>query len=319
MSVELVEEGDVVRVYQYDTPGTYTVKAWVRIGSVKYYADDVDIEVTAPPLFRMGTTFDRGAELHSGGRQFSNYSSGVGSGQFTWFIDFGDGGTEEEGLHTGDVVRVYQYDTPGTYTVKAWVRIGSVKYYADDVDIEVTAPPEQHLIVEPNSIVAGGSSVITLQVLDQGQFTWFIDFGDGGTEEEGPHTGDVVRVYQYDTPGTYTVKAWVRIGSVTYYAEDVDIEVTAPPNVHLSVDPHSLEAGTIAYITLLVSEPGPFLWFIDYGDGSTDDKGPHSGVVELFHTYNDPGTYTVSAWITIGTETYYAEDVHVHVYAPSPP
>ncbi|XP_063868434.1 uncharacterized protein LOC135104779 [Scylla paramamosain] len=312
-----IYDGEVERSHQYNSPGTYTVSAWIFLHYELYHAEDVEIEVLPLPHQILVLSVDpHTVEVDEDTFITLEVSE---AGPFSWLIDFGDGSTDAEGDHSGDVERIHRYNSAGTYTVSAWVIIDSTKYHADDVHIEVTAPPDIQLSVDPHLLVAGTRARITLQVSEAGPFSWFIDFGDGSTHQEEAHSGDVERSHQYNSAGTYTVSAWVIIDSIKYHADDVHIEVTVPPELHLIVDPHSIAAGTSAVITLEVSYPGSFFWSIEFGDGSTDEDGPHSGEVEVSHQYNDPDTYTVKGRIIIGSNTYHAEDVLVHVFAPSPP
>jgi PKD repeat protein len=151
------------------------------------------------------------------------------------------------------------------------------------------SPPVAQFTGGPNSgpapLAVGFNDMSTGAVSSR---SW--DFGDGGSSTaQSP-------VHTYDTPGTYAVTLSVSgpDGSDTHTEVDF-VTITSifgpPPEADFSADPVAGAA------PLLVSFQDATIgavsgWSWDFGDGST------SGAIHPTHTYNQPGTYSVSLSVT---------------------
>ncbi|MEM1125757.1 MAG: PKD domain-containing protein [Bacteroidota bacterium] len=125
-------------------------------------------------------------------------------------------------------------------------------------------------------------------------YTW--DMGDGTTL-----TGPTVS-HTYSSEGTYTVTVTASNGRSSD-SRTMSVAVTdpvVPPRiVSILADPAEGIAGEPTRFTANVEGDGPFTYQWDFGDGSTSTQANPT------HTYDEPGTYTVTLTVTNegGTDT----------------
>jgi len=199
----------------------------------------------------------------------------------SWSWDFGDGGTStaQNPSHT--------YNSPGTYTVSLTVTgPGGSDTETKTNYITVSAAPTADFVGDPTS----GTAPLTVNFTDKSTgnpTSWSWDFGDGGTStaQNPSHT--------YNSPGTYTVKltATNSCGSDTETKVDYITVSGSAPVADFVGDPTSGTAPLTVQFTDQ-SSGNPTSWSWDFGDGGTSTEQNPS------HTYNDPGTYTVSLTVT---------------------
>ncbi len=209
--------------------------------------------------------------------QFTDQSTGDIT-SYSW--DFGDGNTStaQNPQHT--------YNNPGTYTVTLTVSGAGGSDTETKVDYITVYDP---ITADFSGTPTSGDAPLTVTFTDQSTGTvtaWSWDFGDGttSTEQNPTHT--------YNSAGTYTVTltASNSCDSDTQTKTDY-ITVTEPtgnpPVADFSGSPTSGDAPLTVTFTDLSSN-NPTSWSWDFGDGTT------STVQNPTHTYNTPGTYTVS-------------------------
>ncbi len=109
---------------------------------------------------------------------------------------------------------------------------------------------------------------------------WRWDFGDGATSTATSPS------HTYDTPGTYTVSLTAFWSADTTTTTKVDY-IAAVPVPQFSATPTYGIAPLAVDFTNLTSET-PLGWRWDFGDGTT------STATNPSHTYDTPGTYTVT-------------------------
>ncbi|MFA5613262.1 MAG: PKD domain-containing protein [Methanoculleus sp.] len=269
-------------IHIYESPGTYTVS----LNASNDYGFSIEtktryITVLESPVAAFTADPTEGnAPLTV---QFTDESAGNVT---VWLWDFGDGNTstDQNPSHT--------YENPGTYTVNLTVS----NTYSEDTEtrtdyITVLEPPEADFSATPTE----GNAPLIVQFTDKsaGNVTaWVWDFGDGNrsTEQNPNHT--------YTAPGTYTVSLTVS----NAYSEDTEtrtdyITVLEPPEADFSATPTEGNAPLIVQFTD-ESAGNVTAWAWDFGDGSTStDQNPS-------HTYENPGTYTVSLTVS----NAYSED-----------
>ncbi len=201
---------------------------------------------------------------------------------FEW--DFGDGETST-GLNPS-----HTYDDEGTYTVT----LTATNFEGTDT-VSITSD----VVVECPASAAFGSfsECLTATFFNQSEngesYLW--DFGDGNTsEDEDP-------VYTYGDAGTYEVSLTVFgiTGDEATYSEEVDVECV----VEAAFESNS-ECVTVTFFNQSVNAES-YNW--NFGDETTStDEEP-------VHTYENPGTYTVTLTADgiTGDEAIYEAEVVV--------
>ncbi|MDR3636270.1 MAG: PKD domain-containing protein, partial [Isosphaeraceae bacterium] len=132
-----------------------------------------------------------------------------------------------------------------------------------------------------------------------------INWGDGSSDsvEEGPGTNvPVIDGHTYESPGTYTVTLSAYDSDGNSSTSTATATVGTPPGWGLSLSASNVSATARESSTLTlgtVSDPwSSFVGIsINWGDGSSDsvEEGPGTNVpITDSHTYESPGTYTVS-------------------------
>jgi PKD repeat protein len=269
--------------YTYTSAGTYTVSLTVTgPGGSGTETKTNLITVTTPSE----PTAIFSADPTSGERPltvvFTDESMGLID---TWEWDFGDGGTST------DQDPSYEYTTAGTYTVSLTVTgPGGSNTQTRPGYIVVTepGPPDAQFSGSPTS----GSAILTVTFVDEstGQIdTWEWDFGDGGMST------DPNPVYDYSTPGTYTVSLTVTgPGGSDIETKDNYITVHDPSIINADFEGSPTTGDpplTVTFTNLSNGNYDTVMWDLD-GDGTID-----STVDNPTHTYNITGTYTVTLMI----------------------
>ncbi|MBN1340455.1 MAG: DUF2271 domain-containing protein [Bacteroidales bacterium] len=147
--------------------------------------------------------------------------------------------------------------------------------YFKDISLEYT-PVVSQFAGSPTEICQG--ETVTFTDLSSGATSWLWNFGDGaspaGATTQGPHT------ITYNTNGPKTITLTVN-GMATETKENYIVVYPVP------VAGFTFETnGLIASFTNTSVNATSYQW--DFGDGNTSSENNPQ------HTYNDPGTYTVS-------------------------
>jgi len=262
--------------HTYAAPGAYTVS----LTATNACGTDTEtkagyIQVGGPPTADFSGTPTSGcAPLEV---CFTDGSTGSPT---SWSWSFGDGGTsaERNPCHT--------YAAPGAYTVSLTATNGCGSDSETKAGyIQVGGPPTAAFSGTPTSGCAPLEVCFT-DASTGNPTSWSWSFGDGGTStEQNPCN-------TYDTPGSYTVSLTVAnaCGSDTEMKEHY-ITVGGPPTAAFSGTPTSGCAPLEVCFTD-ASTGTPTSWSWAFGDGGT------SGAQNPCHTYNAPGSYTVSLTVT---------------------
>jgi PKD repeat protein len=262
--------------HTYQQPGVYTVSLTVE------NACGPDTETrTAYVIVQPAPVADFSGTPRSGCGPlqvcFTDLSTGTPT---TWSWDFGDGATSnlQNPCHT--------YQTPGTYTVSLTVN----NQYNCGPDTETKA---QYIVIYPSPVADFSGTPVAgcdpLQVcftdLSTGDpVSWNWNFGDGGT------SSDQNPCHTYQAPGTYTVS--LTINNEYKCGPDTEtkvayVTVDSAPNAAFSGTPLS-GCGPLEVCFTDQSTGNPISWSWNFGDGAG------STAQNPCHTYQTPGTYTVS-------------------------
>ncbi|MFO7981700.1 MAG: PKD domain-containing protein [Candidatus Aminicenantes bacterium] len=132
-----------------------------------------------------------------------------------------------------------------------------------------------------------------------GSVEW--DFGDGTIQELPPPTAK----HKYMSPGTYTVKATYRTSTQLFPTDTQTVTVREERFISYSpADPRVHESVTFKAHNFLSNQ---IKW--DFGDGNILTQGKQTA----YHTYKNPGTYTVKAWDYYGQQGLPAVEAQVPV------
>ncbi|MCK4414008.1 MAG: PKD domain-containing protein, partial [Candidatus Eisenbacteria sp.] len=226
-----------------------------------------------------------------------------------WNWEFGDG----EGSSAQNPTHVYQ--AAGTYTVvltatnahgsatrarTAYIRVA-----------DAPLPPRAAFGATPATGVAPLAVEFTDQSTQAPQ-TWSWSFGDGATSAiQHP-------VHTYTSPGSYTVELTVSNADGVDSDSRTDyikvLASPAPPVADFSVDPTTGSAPLAVTLTDRSSN-SPTDWSWDFGDGDS------SAVQSPQHTYEHPGSYSVSVTVSNseGSTTKTKLDCVIVSARPAPP
>jgi PKD repeat protein len=277
----------------YPGPGTYTV---LLIDSSFCGRDTalITVQVVLPPSAAF--TVSRDTICQGESIDFSNQSTGAAS--FNW--NFADGTAP---VNTGSTAPLsHTFNNPGTFTVRLIAYSNGAGGCSDTVtrSIFVKASPAAVFVMDNPS--GCDSLSVTFTDFSANAVSWSWDFGNGSVSNAAaPPT------QRYPSPGVYTVSLTVGGANGCFGSTTDQVNVYRSP-VGAIAPPPSVCAQTVAVFTdSSLSSPGDPVttWAWDFGDGS-----PGSSQQNPTHTYNQPGTYTVSLSVatahcpgTTGTRT----------------
>lgn len=260
--------------HTYDTPGAYTVSLETTTALGASSEEQVGIIEVQPVA-------DFTANQETGQGSLSvNFQDATDAGNLNilgWFWQFGDGGssTQQNPAHT--------FTDIGSYDVSLTITTALGDQVAEKPAFIQVGP-----VVDFKADVVSGEGALTVtfaDLTDAGKLeieAWAWDFGDGATSDEQHPVHDYV-------PGQYSVSLTVTTsqGDTTTVKDDL---ILIAPKVILGFVQQS--GATPFEASLLdLSETGMFEvtgWLWTLGDGNTsEEQNP-------VHTYESPGTYTVT-------------------------
>jgi len=262
--------------HTYSAPGTYTVSLTVGgPGGIDTETKPDYITVDQPAPVANFTAMPSSGDVPLT-VSFTDLTSGLVS---SWSWDFGDGGT-------GSVQNpLYTYTSSGTYsvTLTATGPGGS----APETKTDYIVVSEQAPIAEFSATPTTGVAPLSVSFTDLSaggpatNYSW--SFGDGGSSSSASPS------HVYAAAGTYTVALTLTgPGGVDTETKLELITVTPPaPVASFTGGPLSGNAPlTVAFTDTSTGDVSGWSW--SFGDLGT------SAVQNPTHTYNDPGTYSVS-------------------------
>ncbi len=183
---------------------------------------------------------------------------------------------------------VHTYTSPGTYTVSMTASSDGGSSTLQRVGYITVLPPA--IVASFTSNVTSGTAPLDVQFNDTSMGpvdTWEWSFGDGSgnvTAQNATHT--------YVNPGVYQVNLTVTGGARSSTASTIiTVENAAvPPVLPVASFDADVTSG-VAPLTVHFTDysTGPHICEWDFGDGSSNVSG-----TAAVHTYNAPGTYTVT-------------------------
>ncbi len=259
----------------YETPGNYTIT--LNVEDANGCTDQLSQDIAFFPTPNI--SFEVDDPIGCGGHtvNFTNTSAPL-TGDYTIEWDLGDGTT------SSDISPTHNYNTPGSYDVTLTITsptgcTGTESFSSINIQsgpligFNFSDPCILGPIIFTNTTTAGGAAITNT--------TW--NFGDGNTSSE------LSPVHDYGTPGSYDVVLVVSDAegcttnleqTVYYYPPSI---INTSPNITEGCEP-------LAVTFTNTSSPltGDYTVTWDFGDGNMSNE------VSPTHTYETPGTYTVT-------------------------
>jgi PKD repeat protein len=256
--------------HTYATSGTFVVVLTVTssAGCIGTVTQNVTVGTTPQVSFTSsGATTSCGPMTVT----FVNNTTGGGANTYSW--TFGDGGTssQQNPSHT--------YSTPGTYTVVLSASLG-ICNDIDSIVNYITINPVPNAGFNATTVCLGNQTNFTNTTTGGTSYSW--TFGDGGTSSSTNPT------HTYATANTFTVTMITSNGTCSDTAIQ-SVVVSNQPQVSFSTPGATTGCGSLTVGFVNNTTGGgvnTYTW--NFGDGNT------SGNTNPIHTYNTPGTYTVT-------------------------
>ena len=299
-------------VHTYLEPGNYTV---TLTASNQYGCSDTETKkeyiVTVPACDInadfIATPTTGNAPLTV---KFTDTSTG---GPTMWSWDFGDGPIPMDVSCSGDGCNnianpVHTYLEPGNYTVTL---TASNQYGCSDTETKkefIVAVPACDINADFIGTPTTGPGPLTVSFTDKstgGATMWKWDFGDGANPMvscSGGGCDNIANpVHTYLDPGTYTVTL---TASNQNGCSDTEVKkdyIVVVPACDINADFIASPTSGNAPLTVNFTDKStgsPTMWKWDFGDGAVPmvscSGGGCDNIANPFHTYLDPGTYTVT-------------------------
>ncbi|MFY9982665.1 MAG: PKD domain-containing protein [Methanoregula sp.] len=260
--------------HTYTTPGVYTVKLTVGLGSMSDTSSQI-IDAGGVPLADFVATPMQTNVMNP--IQFTDHST---NSPTSWNWNFGDTATSTDQNPT------HSYQLNGLYTVTLTAANSNGQDSLTKVNyINVGLAPVAAFrpVINPSQI---SSIPLTVSFVDQSTnmpTSWSWDFGDGSTStDQNPS-------HLYMQAGTYTVTltATNAFGSNTVVKSNL-IDVGNNIAVDFAADHTTVGVGQLVTFTDL-STNSPTNWVWEYGDGTIGSGSPNPN-----HAYTAVGVYSVT-------------------------
>jgi PKD repeat protein len=233
---------------------------------------------------------------------FTDESTDVDGALVSWSWEFGDGNASAV-QHP-----VHAYGASGEYQVTLTVTDDAGASDSETKSVTVPTPGNQPPVVDFSSEADDLTVTFTdLSYDPDGTVTsWLWEFGDGNS------SSDRHPVHTYGGAGTYEVTLTVTDNEGATGSETQTVSVTAPGNLPPVAD-FSLEVTdlTVAFTDQSNDPDGSIIsWYWRFGDGGVSfDSSPT-------HTYEEPGTYSVTLTVSDNNAGSDSETKSVTVMAP---
>jgi PKD repeat protein len=264
--------------HSYSTTGTKTVVLTVTDNCGTTDTDTVTITVN-PPL-----SCDAGGP-YSGTICTTVSFSGTASGgvsPYSYSWNFGDGGSGSGPNPT------HQYTADGSYTATLTVTDSNSDTAQDTAPVTISTPavvadaggPYSGTICSPISFSGSASGGCI-------PYSWSWSFGDGGTSTLQNPT------HQYASDGTYTATLTVTDNKGASDSDTASVSVSTSDLVADASGPSSGCTGDpVSFSGSATGGCSPYSYSWSFGDGGSSTQQNPS------HTFNNPGTYTVTLTVT---------------------
>ena len=288
----------------WDSEGLFTVTLFVSNAAGDQAQQTHEFTVVAVDVLRVPTAnFSFGSETIEVGDEIVFTSTSTGDPD-TLIWDFGDGTTA-----AGEQV-AHQFTEPGVYpvTLTASNAAGPNTSTALITVVEGVQPPEAKIGRFPGVVEVGQSVTLNSESTNSPTaISWGFDDGDTAL-------GTTVR-HAWDAPGTYRIRLSVSnsAGADEDFADIVVEPRVNPPVARFGESTLEIVQGeTISFSDLSLNSPTSLSW--EFGDGSTAQGA------NVAHSWDDPGTYTVTLTATNGAGSDSAsKTVTVIPLPPNPP
>lgn len=247
--------------------------------------------LTAPAAAQLDADFT--ADVTSGGAAltvtFTDASTGATPTVWQWL--FGDG--EFQATSSPQITHVYT--EPGTYTVEMTALAFPDTDSETKTDLIVVVPPD--LTPDFDASPSSGKTILGVLFTDQTTGTgapseWLWEFGDGGSST------DPGAFHFYDTPGSYDVTLTVSSAGESWSLTKPDAVVVLPAVYTPDFTPLPASGSVPLEVAFSNDTTGDTttsqVWDFGDGTGSTDFAPTH--------TYDTPGSYTVTLTSFVGTQ-----------------
>ena len=292
--------------------GSYTVKAFVRDGAgTTVSLMSGATAVTAAPLSITSVTANKSsATVGQAITWTATATGGSGTYQYCFYI-FKDGAVVEKGSYGSAKTYTYTPTAPGSYTARAYVKSGSTSVNKTSGATAGTAAPLSITSVTANKSSATVGQAITWTATAAGgsgtyQYCFYI-FKDGAVVQKGSYGSAKTYTYTPTAPGSYTARAYVKIGSTSVNKMSGATTVTAAPLSITAVTANKTSAKTGETITWTATATGgssalQYCFYL-FKDGKILERGSYGTARTFSFTPDEPGTYTVRAYVKSGSET----------------
>src|SRR5437660_330700 len=274
----------ITSTHIYSTSGTFSITVTATDSSslpqiaTSSRSITVVAALTVPSAMASPNPNDAGAPSNIS----ASTNGGVGGVSCNW--TFGDGASST-GCSTTHV-----FSNPGTFTVVVTAQDILGVTASKTVSEVVNAQPTVSFTITPTSAISRQSVTFTATTVggtNPFNFSW--NFGDNSSG-----SGNVVS-HTYSVQGTYAVTLTVRDANAQTATSTQTLSVAPSPlTASFAMTPSSgLMVGQLASFTASVSggtSPYTFNW--NFGDGTTASGNP------VNHSFNMPGTYTVTVTVT---------------------
>ncbi len=269
--------------HTYDSAGVYTVCLTItdNSGCVSTICHEVVVNPFTPGNCQAGFNWEQYSGIYT--VHFTNTSTSEHE-IISYLWNFGDG-------HTGDGQNPnHIYAMPGTYTVCLTIadNTGCTSTFCQDIVVQQVPPGDCHAEFNweqsNNSLTEYFHSLSTTQH-DITSYLW--DFGDG-------HMGDGANPHHtYEQPGTYTVCLTItdNSGCTSTTCHEVVVEAI-PNNCEANFTWEQTDSLTVHFNSTSTSNHDIISYAWTFGDGGT------ASTMDPYHTYDQPGVYTVCLIIT---------------------
>ncbi len=262
----------------YDAGGNYTVMLTVTTAG-----GCTDRVTTTVEIDHIVADFDAPKALCLGSSAHLSDTSTAAGGIVGVEWDLGDGSTAT--LPVTD----HLYAAPGVYTVWLTATSGSGCWRAVSRLITVEAVSAA---IDPGTeiTICRGTEV---QFTDMSTVSGTLTTREWQFGDDGSTSAESTVTHVFGTSGTYPVSLALTTSAGCADVTSVIVNVQELPVPTLTISPTSATVGEMVYFTDTGSGGASWQW--DFGDGTTTGPG---GTPATTHTYDTPGTYTVTLTVT---------------------